>query len=671
MAHAHPWRRRSRHLALAAGFGIIALSVPPWHAVLASIPPAGNRQLSIQVNTTQNQQANGSTGWNSAFTAGQGEGLQFESVSVNWNDLEPSSAPPNYSLIDTIYNYYEPLGVPIELRINSIYTCSREVPSDLMSYAWDDSTMINRFEAIIQGVYDHLHPAGKTPETLEYLSLGTEVDSALQYGWNQTSNINYYTKYKTFFESARTYAQDSSRFGSGLKVGLSATWDGLTSTTSESSSQNTYTANSGQNVLGFSTLPASFVVGDYFTVDYNGLNPETKKITAIDTNAKTWTLDSNLAHTHNAGYWAIRTLGNGVQTLNTNTDIVLYTYYMVDGNLKVRGNPATTPYNDLWTAAQMYPNRTMALDEVGYPSNPDLGGSKGDQQTFIDSIFGAWDQYCESQTSCNSPSLKYVDFQWGTDWSQDKADLYAVAPCTNTLMPQINSTTTNAATTTSNQLTFSTAPSSYFAAGDAVILDSWKTNYEEVMVISSISQDGKTWTMTTNPVYAHAAGYQVTLRSFHAPTVTPVGTTGSNTWQYYIVAEDANGNDSLASLPTSISNGNATLSATNYNAVTWSAVPSLTGLPTISQYLVYRSATGSGTPSTLGLVGTVSASANPLEFDDKGGAPTAHINATINLADFIGSLGYQTWSGDGSDKGGWKELCTDANTRGWSTRTTC
>lgn len=58
-----------------------------------------------------------------------------------------------------------------------------------------------------------------------------------------------------------------------------------------------------------------------------------------------------------------------------------------------------------------------------------------------------------------------------------------------------------------------------------------------------------------------------------APTVTPVGTPGSTTYTYYVVARDRNGNRSLISPATTITNGNATLNATNYNAISWPAVP--------------------------------------------------------------------------------------------------
>lgn len=67
------------------------------------------------------------------------------------------------------------------------------------------------------------------------------------------------------------------------------------------------------------------------------------------------------------------------------------------------------------------------------------------------------------------------------------------------------------------------------------------------------------------------------------PTVTPTGTGGSTTWHYEITAYNANGETSPSVIRT-ITNGNATLNGTNYNAVSWSADTGATG------YNVYRSA---------------------------------------------------------------------------------
>jgi len=82
-----------------------------------------------------------------------------------------------------------------------------------------------------------------------------------------------------------------------------------------------------------------------------------------------------------------------------------------------------------------------------------------------------------------------------------------------------------------------------------------------------------------------------------APTVTAAGTTGTTSWAYALALIDGQGGVTPASPATTITNGNATLSPTNYNAVTWPAV-SAAGI------ILYRTTAG-GTPNTTGVIGIV------------------------------------------------------------------
>lgn len=71
-------------------------------------------------------------------------------------------------------------------------------------------------------------------------------------------------------------------------------------------------------------------------------------------------------------------------------------------------------------------------------------------------------------------------------------------------------------------------------------------------------------------------------------TVTPTGTTGSTTYSYRISAFNSIG-ETLACSAVTTATGNASLSATNYNAISWSAVTNATG------YNIWgREATGLG-----------------------------------------------------------------------------
>ena len=84
-----------------------------------------------------------------------------------------------------------------------------------------------------------------------------------------------------------------------------------------------------------------------------------------------------------------------------------------------------------------------------------------------------------------------------------------------------------------------------------------------------------------------------------APAVTVIGVAGTTTWAYAITALSLQG-ETLASVTTTITTGNATLSSANYNAVSWAAV---VGAAT---YNVYR-VTAGGAPASTGKIGSTTA----------------------------------------------------------------
>jgi len=71
---------------------------------------------------------------------------------------------------------------------------------------------------------------------------------------------------------------------------------------------------------------------------------------------------------------------------------------------------------------------------------------------------------------------------------------------------------------------------------------------------------------------------QLQLSPPAAPTVTPEGTTGATSWSYEVVASNTLGS-TTPSPAGSTTTGNATLSTTDYNLVSWPAVPLPAGSP--------------------------------------------------------------------------------------------
>lgn len=105
----------------------------------------------------------------------------------------------------------------------------------------------------------------------------------------------------------------------------------------------------------------------------------------------------------------------------------------------------------------------------------------------------------------------------------------------------------------------------------------------------------------------YEAGTTTALASPAAPTVTVEGTAGTTDYSYAIAALDGNGGETAASAATAITTGNATLSSSDYNALSWTAVTGASG------YAIYRTASA-GTPSTTGFIGIT----NGMSFNDTG-----------------------------------------------------
>lgn len=113
-----------------------------------------------------------------------------------------------------------------------------------------------------------------------------------------------------------------------------------------------------------------------------------------------------------------------------------------------------------------------------------------------------------------------------------------------------------------------------------------------------------------------------------APTVTPQGTTGATTYGYKIVARTTGGQTAASSEDTTTT-GNATLSATDFNRLTWAAIEGANG------YDVYRT-TGGATQGKI----NASLVASPT-FDDTGllGSGAAPTTNTTGAFAAVGSGG--------------------------------
>lgn len=123
---------------------------------------------------------------------------------------------------------------------------------------------------------------------------------------------------------------------------------------------------------------------------------------------------------------------------------------------------------------------------------------------------------------------------------------------------------------------------------------------------------------------SNAQNIAIFLPTPSAPTVTPVGTTGATTYGYKIVAlVDSEDEHTAASAEGTTAIGNAVLSSTNYNRITFLPVPGA------SAYNVYRT-TEAGAPVTKKI--TPQADTARLTFSDIGGAIVVEVPPTTNTA---------------------------------------
>lgn len=123
-----------------------------------------------------------------------------------------------------------------------------------------------------------------------------------------------------------------------------------------------------------------------------------------------------------------------------------------------------------------------------------------------------------------------------------------------------------------------------------------------------------------------------------APLVSPQGTPGAATWSYKITGTNATG-ETEASETGTTTTGNATLDGTNFNLLTWTAIPFATG------YNIYRTVAGTS-PTTLGLIGAATSPA----FTDMGAAGDGSTPPTVNTSGVTNPF----W--------------TDAELLGWATK---
>jgi hypothetical protein len=144
-------------------------------------------------------------------------GMQETIFSVHWDEVEPRPGAYEAGLLPVLRAYCVATGLPIHLTVTTIDTNVLRLPKDLAGRRFDEEVVIERFRGVLRFVLDQLEGVRVTG-----LSIGNEVD--VDFG----QDAGRWAEYRAFFAS--TASEGRAR---GLRVGVKATFDGLTRNTPE------------------------------------------------------------------------------------------------------------------------------------------------------------------------------------------------------------------------------------------------------------------------------------------------------------------------------------------------------------------------------------------------------------------------------------------------------
>lgn len=181
----------------------------------AAVAPRGARLLGIDVSQAPGE------GYDQAFHTARQVGMQFTSLSLAWDDLEPRpgefATEPNWLAAADLY--YPAQSTPLALTLAPIDTNRIRLPADLQGRPFDDPQVIARFERLLD------HVMMQIPDVeLAVLAIGNEVDAALG------ADPDAWASYRTFFEAAAAHTR---RVSPGVRVGVKVTMGGLLGETRE------------------------------------------------------------------------------------------------------------------------------------------------------------------------------------------------------------------------------------------------------------------------------------------------------------------------------------------------------------------------------------------------------------------------------------------------------
>lgn len=102
-------------------------------------------------------------------------------------------------------------------------------------------------------------------------------------------------------------------------------------------------------------------------------------------------------------YHAFQEHRDRVDRIIAASDLVMITYYPIEDGVAIAPDAVRSELEQLVAA---YPNKSIQLNEVGYPSSSELQGSPTKQAEFVSQVFATWDA---------NPQIELVTFVWLND----------------------------------------------------------------------------------------------------------------------------------------------------------------------------------------------------------------------------------------------------------------
>ncbi len=207
--------------------------------------PRSGRLLGIDVTVPQE----GS--YDDAFMVARSAGMEFTTLSLGWDELEPAPGQYDDELLDIANAFYPTTGTKLALTITVIDTVTLRMPPDLDGSGFDDPEVVSRFNALLQHVFERLSDVD-----VFVLSIGNEVDSYLaddELLWRQ---------YTEFFRQTAEHARE---LRPGMDVGVTMQFYGLTRDAIEQAQS--LNEHSDAVLLTYYPLNADFTVRPPWQVD--------------------------------------------------------------------------------------------------------------------------------------------------------------------------------------------------------------------------------------------------------------------------------------------------------------------------------------------------------------------------------------------------------------------